>query len=64
MLENSPPNVREFDPCSRKIPHAAWQLSLCAATTEPTAATTEVHVPKSPGSAAREGTAMRSPRWN
>ena len=25
-----------FDPCSRKIPHAIWQRSLCVTTTEPT----------------------------
>ena len=45
----------EFNPWSRKIPHAAEQLSLCAPTTA-------AHKPKSPCSATREVTTMRSPR--
>ena len=37
VVKNPPANAggHGFDPWSRKIPHAAEQLSLCATTTEP-----------------------------
>ena len=37
LVENPPANAgeKEIDPWSRKIPHAAEQLSPCATTTEP-----------------------------
>ena len=48
----------EFELCSRKIPHTEDHLSPCTTTTEPVlsspgTATTEAHVPESPGSATR-----------
>ena len=46
-----PMQGHRFEPWSRKIPHAAEQLGLCATTTEPVlyspcATTTEVCVPQ------------------
>ena len=48
----------EFDPWSRKIPHAVGQLTPCATATEPVlwssgAATTESYMPWSPSSTMR-----------
>ena len=56
MLKNLPAKTGDlgFNPWSRKIPHAAEQLSLCTATTEPTL--------DSPGATAREATTTRSLR--
>ena len=55
----------EFEPCSRKIPHAAEQLSPCTTAPgpvllRPEAATSEAHVPWSQCSATRDVTAKRS----
>ena len=38
VVENLPASAgdRRFDPWSRKIPHAAEQVSPCATTSEPT----------------------------
>ena len=35
VVRNLPSWGHGFDLCSRKIPHAGWQLSLCTTTTEP-----------------------------
>ena len=52
MVKNPPRNARDtgFDPWSRKIPHAAGPLSLCATTNAPVleslrATTPEASVP-------------------
>ena len=57
---------RQYNPWSRKTPHATEQLSPCTTTTEPAlysvgTTTTEAHTPQSPCSATREATAMGSP---
>ena len=53
----NPPLCRAhwFEPWSRKIPHAAEQLSPCATTTE-------AHAPGAHALQQREATGMRSPR--